>query len=489
MKIVFTACLLILTILEASAQTTGSTRPWSASAEVGAGAATLQTPFLLRVNQYATVPVAASSFGTARLNVACNYRTDTTIKSHWHWGGGLCAVFNTQSTRNEIVWVDAFAKVKYRSVELYAGRRREVFGLGDTLLTSGFLIWSGNAPTMPKVQLSTPDFVSIGWLKNVISFKASYAHGWFATPYVLGSYLHQKTLYVRLGKPTWKLKLYAGLNHQVQWGGRADYLLGTQKAVSGLLPQTLKDYFSLVLGRFPAEKRNDRFTEFDGTNRVGNHIGSIDAALEWNGSKANWLIYRQHLYEDASGVSFQNFPDGLVGIRFKNVAKSTKSFSLRSFTMEVLNTMSQSGPVFDETARFQGRDNYFNHGQYIEGWSYLGRTLGSAYLLPRAEVNPALFPATEGIFFPNNRIQMLYAATEFRISRGVIVQLRATRSINYGSYNVQYGPPVKQFSGSAVLDAALPFLGATHFMLAGGYDSNGILANTVGGYVGLKKKW
>ena len=31
----------------------------------------------------------------------------------------------------------------------------------------------------------------------------------------IGTYLHQKSLYGRFGKPEWKLKLYGGFNHQV----------------------------------------------------------------------------------------------------------------------------------------------------------------------------------------------------------------------------------------------------------------------------------
>ena len=495
MKQFFTLLFFFVQITTTNAQPPKFQRqPWHASVEVGAGAATGNVPFLLRTNQYGIVPTSERSFIAARFSLIRQYRVvdssaSQTKKSHFDWGMAISPVLNTRPGNVEVLWPDAFVKVKYRAVELYAGRRREVVGLGDTLLTSGFLIWSGNAPTLPKVQISTPNFVSIGWLKNILAFKVSFAHGWFTTPYVTDSYLHQKTLYVRLGKPNWKLKLFAGLNHQVQWGGRADYLLGTQKAVGGLLPQNFKDYTSLVLGRFPEEKRNDRFTEFDGTNRVGNHIGSIDAAVEWRGAKGSWLFYHQHPYEDASGVSFQNFPDGLTGLRFVNARKPAGAVSLRNLTFEVLNTMSQSGPVFDVTARFQGRDNYFNHGQYIAGWSFLNRTLGTPYIMPRSEVNPALLVRTEGIFFPNNRTQVFYVAAAFQLWRTAILQLRGSQGFNHGSHNVQYNPVVKQFSTSFVLNVALPFLNTTHLLLSGGYDGAGLLAATTGGYVGIKKSW
>ena len=37
------------------------------------------------------------------------------------------------------------------------------------------------------------------------------------------TYLHQKSLYGRFGKPEWKLKLYGGFNHQVLWGNEKKY--------------------------------------------------------------------------------------------------------------------------------------------------------------------------------------------------------------------------------------------------------------------------
>ena len=36
------------------------------------------------------------------------------------------------------------------------------------------------------------------------------------------TYLHQKSLYGRFGKPEWKWKLYGGFNHQVFWGNEKD---------------------------------------------------------------------------------------------------------------------------------------------------------------------------------------------------------------------------------------------------------------------------
>ena len=190
-----------------------------------------------------------------------------------------------------------------------------------------------------------------------------------------------------------------------------------------------------------------------------------------------------------TGVQTCALPICLTGLRFVNARKPAGAVSLRNLTFEVFNTMSQSGPVFDVTARFQGRDNYFNHGQYIAGWSFLNRTLGTPYIMPRSEINPELLERTEGIFFPNNRIQVFYVAAAFQLWRTAILQLRGSQGFNHGSHNVQYNPVVKQFSTSFVLNVALPFLNTTQLLLSGGYDGAGLLAATTGGYVGIKKSW
>ncbi|MBC8152403.1 MAG: hypothetical protein H7Z72_05785, partial [Bacteroidetes bacterium] len=319
--------------------------------EVGGLTATpAHTPFWLRTNQYGTVP-PRGSFGTVRAGAHRDYRVrpDSIGKGtgRFDWGFGLFAVANVgvlPSANNPAVLLpDAYAKVKFGWLELYGGNRREVTGLGDTTLTSGFVAWSGNALPFPKIQLHTPDFVPLGFTKGLLALRAGYAHGWLANSYVRGSYLHQKYLYGRLGKPAWKVRFYAGLNHQVQWGGRADYLVNTILSVDGSLPTSFRDYVSLVTGRYPGDIQNDRFTGFDGENRIGNHVGSYDFALEWRGRTSNWLFYHQHLYEDASGLAFRNLPDGLTGLRFLNGQTADAAFRVQRVVLEWVNTTNQSG--------------------------------------------------------------------------------------------------------------------------------------------------
>lgn len=467
------------------------------SLEMGGLAASAEhTPFWLRSNQYGTVPVQGS-FGTVRATLVRPYQKqpDSTRrkKARFDWGFGVYAVLNAgpapTSYQSSVLLPDAYLKVRWGWLELYGGNRREVFGLGDTLLTSGFVAWSGNALPFPKIQLHTPNFVPLGFTKQVVALKAGYAHGWFSNTYVPGSYLHQKYVYGRIGKPTWRIRFYAGLNHQVQWAGQADYLIGTRLAVDGKLPSSFRDYVSLVTGHYPDALQNDRFTSFDGENRIGNHVGSYDFALESNGRQSNWLLYHLHMYDDASGLAFQNIPDGLTGLRWLNRRTTDARFRMQRVVVEWLTTTDQSGPTFDQTARYQGADNYFNHSQYIEGWSYRGRTIGTPFIAPRSDFTAAVNAFTGGGFFPNNRLVMWYSGLAGSFRRGPLLTTRLSYSRNFGTYNQPYPGPFHQFS--ILTSAQWPFRRWPRAMLTTtiALDRGDLFAATTGGFISLKKTW
>ena len=105
----------------------------------------------------------------------------------------------------------------------------------DTTLSSGSWGISGTNLGIPEIELSVRDFWTIPWLGELFAFKGNFSHGWMGTKemsrYILHdtvstkSFLHQKSLYGRFGKPSWKIKLYGGFNHQVVWGDEQKYYL------------------------------------------------------------------------------------------------------------------------------------------------------------------------------------------------------------------------------------------------------------------------
>lgn len=465
--------------------------------EIGALAtSSVQTPFWLRANQFGTVPLRGS-LGTLRVGAVRDYkpRTDSAAKrkARFDWGFGLTSVLNVgpkpTSGSPAILLPDAYVKVRFGRVELYGGNRREVIGLGDTVLTSGFVAWSGNALPFPKIQLHTPEFVPLGFTKGLVALRVGYAHGWLANSYIQGSYMHHKYLYGRIGKPSARVRVYGGLNHQAQWGGRAAYLIGTPLAVNGSLPTSFKEYLSLVTGRYPEAIQNDRFTDFDGTNRVGNHVGTYDLALEWNGHRHNWLLYHQHMYEDASGLALRNLPDGLTGLRFLNQKNNAVRFRVQRVVVEWLSTTNQSGSIFDGTLRYQGADNYFNHSQYREGWSYRGRTLGTPFIIPRTDFTPLVNSFAGGGFFPNNRIIVWYAGAGGVFRHGPMLTVRSSYSRNLGTYIQPYPTSFKQFSALLSAQWRLVRFPGTMLTTSLAMDRGELLPRTFGGYATIKTYW
>jgi len=457
--------------------------------ELGGFVASDQTPFWLRANQYGTVPLK-SSLGRLSAGLKSDYQsTDSTgYRPRVDWGYGINAVINTGKT-NQVLLPEAYVKGRWGALELYIGRRKEVIGLMDTLLTTGSYIWSGNALPMPKIQLAVPQFTPIGLTKGVISLMGTFAHGWFenADRLIKGVYLHQSSLYGRIGKPSWLLRLYGGFNHQVMWGGYTNYV-SPNIGADGRLPSSIKYFPAVVLGTrdpFPEDQNIQTITRFE-ENRIGNHLGSIDLAADVNIGRWNLFAYRQFVYDDGSLFYGTNLEDGLNGLRLKNGNEPKGSpFFLRQITVEYLFTGSQGGEVFVlEDPKLRGRDDYFNHSQYLDGWTYFGRTIGTPFLTPQQEVNSSL-PPRFGI--ANNRVSVFHIGLSALVVGKVDITTRLSFSKNAGTYVTPYLTLPREFSGLLTASIPVNLFGGTVLNGSLAVDSGELLPNSVGGYVSLRK--
>ena len=480
--------LVSLANLSGFSQPTGQS-VWQGQLEVGGWSAIGQVqPFWLRTNQYGIVPLATPA-GTLRAGLWKQYaRRDTSAKSRqrrFDWSAGLQVAAN-EVTNAKLVLPEAYVKVRWKSIELSGGRWRHLTGLGDSTLSSGFINGSGNALPIPQIQLATLGYVPLKFLRNWLAINAGYGHGWFNVPYIQGSYLHQKYFYMRMGKPASRLKVYLGINHEVQWGGQADYLLNSPTAVNGKLPSEFKYYPDVVLGLRPKDLQNDDYTSFDGTYWIGNGLGSTDLGVELATQKGTWLFYHQHIYEDLSGLLWQNFPDGLTGLSWHRTSGASKGL-LQRFVVEYLSTMDQSGPTFIiPNSNYQGADNYFNHSQYLEGWSYLGRTIGTPFIMPQSDVQSV---AKGGRFFSNNRIKMAYLGANGQLGKNLNWTFRASYSLNYGTFTDPYPVSYGQLSALASFQLMLPYVARTVLTASAAVDQGQLLPNTIGGFVSLRKNW
>jgi hypothetical protein len=399
-----------------------------------------QTPFWQRSNQYGTVPLKNPIFGIE----GCVYKeydstySDERRLNKFDIGYGINVVVNV-GLINQILLPVGYIKARIGIFEFYGGRRREIIGLMDTTMSSGSYIWSGNALPLPKVQISIPNYTSILG-KGLISIKGAFSHGWFDNGFVKDFYLHQKWLYARVGKPNWKIRIYTGFNHQVQWGGRNKV---PQYDPNGLvidkLPLDLEAYLHVISGI--SVNKGDDGTETgrplnEEWNRIGNHLGTIDIGAEISFKYFDLLLYRQNIYEDGSLFYLNNIQDGLLGISFKR--KNTKN-GISALIIEYLNTTSQGGQneSTNNTPQLRGRDNYFNNSTYRNGWSYKDLTPLGTPFIPNSYTILMTLPKIPQIFTSNNLVKAIYCSLQGRYGN-TIWTLKYALSKNYGTYNLPY---------------------------------------------------
>lgn len=449
-----------------------------------------QTPFGLRANQYGITP-QESQILSFRGGVYKEYDSTVTNQqsknTFFGYGYGLNAVINV-GQKNQILLPEAYLKIRYKAFELYGGRRKEIFGLVDSSLTSGSYIWSGNALPMPKIQISIPNYISIIG-KGIISIKGGFAHGWFDNGYVKNYYLHQKWFYGRVGKPNWKMKFYAGFNHQVQWGGKpiTPYIeVGTGTLISKF-PSDFATYLKVVSG--VSLNKNDSGTDTDiplndAWNRAGNHLGTLDVATEVNFRKLDLFLYRQSIYEDGSLFYLNNITDGLFGfsIKRKGVQKG-----LTKICFEYLNTTSQGGNTGSENTipQLRGQDNYFNNSLYVDAWAY-NHIIGTPLMTPLSQIRNTLikkynYENVPNTFIVNNRVK------GFNISvSGEMQKLNFTTKLiwsnNLGLYGASF--QANQFSLLQQINYQLP----QYTLVANlSIDRGQLFTNNLGFYFGVRR--
>ncbi|WP_353721897.1 capsule assembly Wzi family protein [Dyadobacter sp. 676] len=400
------------------------------SAGINAAGSTSGVPLWLHANQNASMPEKGSFVqGAASFHRIYNRNNPR----FFQWSGGAELV-GYAGKKSDVFFTDLFIAGKAGPVELSVGQRKDFMGLGDSLLTMGAIAMSSNYRPYPKIQLSTPNFVNLIPGNDLISFKFSYGDGMLGSggihygnvSSVPDIYLHQKSLYIKLGKHAHRLNLFAGFNHQAMWGGEEKIFTGGLKAS--------KAYEYVVFGK-PWK-----------ASRVGNHFGTIDVAAEWKGKQWDIFLYRQTIYEDGSLKNLSTISDGLSGLRFKRKNKNSAypGFRFNTLLFEFLYTKNQGGAVFDYLAGIFGKDNYFNHYVYNQGWSYRGKGLGTP-MIPSQNITRDKLFTSETLFTANNMIIAWHLGAEASWKK-LNFLLKGSFSQNSGTYDDPINPSVNQTS-------------------------------------------
>jgi len=424
-------------------------------------------PFWLLSNNYGTV--SANSPGVwAR--TAFSVRTEINKTVSLIYGADIIDRF---SNKNEFILQQAYAGIKVSFITLKGGSCEEKFGNQDNSLSSGGILWSGNARPMPKISILIPEYVTIPFTKGIAEFKGGISHGWFGNnQFVNNSWLHHKYAYLRFGgKKAFHFEY--GLHHFAQWGG------------TSLDPEfgDLPDDFSTFLRIFFAQGDDDNAPINESKNAIGNHLGSHNVSLNYKGIKTSFDLYWQSVFEDGSGMELRNFPDGLWG--FKVSSESWKYIS--KIVLEIVSTTDQSGKshgyYVDTIFIMQGgNDDYFTHFIYEEGWTKNGMTIGTPFI-----TSPNLVPFSTDEYLPNNKIRALHIGIEGKIDHIDYIAFY-TVSGNYGTNNHPF--PDKKDQHSVLLKGTINNLFPCKLSLSAAvaFDIGELYKNNLGLMISLKKE-
>lgn len=451
----------------------------------GMGSTAGVTPFWLRSNRFGTVPLTGS-FGFVR--AATTGRFSKPTPGRFTLGYGVEVVANA-GQQTQVLLPEAYIRAGFRQLEFFAGRRKQVVGLADTLLSSGVYAWSGNSLPIPKIQFGTNGFAPLAFTNGLVAINAHIAHGWFGnTGLVQGSFLHQKAIYVQIGKPRSRVKFLTGITHFAQWGGRTS---AHDIGKNGQLPSSFKDYLYVVAALNPDPKDSLQYSQHDAENRFGNHLGSIDFAADIALPNASLFIYVQRPYDDDTGVLFMNMPDGLYGIRWQNrTAERQHGFRLQRLTAEFLTTLNQSGPILGG-GHFQGADDYFNNYQYRDGWIYHNQIIGTPFFTRRVDASADHRGIVGGLIplpISNNRVQVIHVGILGSWRSGAGIRALLSQSWNYGQ-PMRPDPILAyaQFSGLFEFTLPVHWLGGTVVRAAVAVDRGQWLPNSFGSWLSLQK--
>lgn len=281
-------------------------------------------------------------------------------------GGNLVGRVSKNSTA---FFSELYLNVNFAGYRLSVGRFPDPIGLNNHDLSVGSMMVSRNATPIPKISISTPEFLDLPFTNGVLQYRGMFSHGWLEEDrFVSDALLHQKYLYLKIN--IGDFSAVGGAVHNVMWGGRHPEF--------GQLPQTLGDFIRVAIGKSASETSNASLPDIE--NVIGNSIAAYEFGVKIDKTRFKILLTRLFYLEDKVSTRFRSPWDGVWGI---NWFYKKKNSLLNRLIYEHINTKQQDAK--DEDAI--GRSNYYNNNTYESGWTYYNRILGISLFNLRLKSN------------------------------------------------------------------------------------------------------
>ncbi len=437
-----------------------------------------QLPFWLHTNTFGTITPDSYLWGSA--GVCLPFRS--TEEKAFDYSFGIEGSGSLGHQQNRLFLSQFFGQMRWKKLVLELGiHHRPTFYEGLSA-SNGDILYSNNSRSMPGISFASKEYIPLPWIGKWLSFRFKYAEYLMTDKrYTKDTHVHNKLLAFRL-TPLPGFSLEGGIEDYAQWGGRN---------AQGKIKYDFQDYIDMVR----IDSGDEDTSLSDQINKLGNHIGRHFAQISYIHSQFKATLYYNHLFEDGSGMKYQNWPDGLYGIYF---TRTENSRYFKSLVYEFYYTKNQSGPLHDRPATpdeqsrqdstqyhygriiLGGNDNYLNHGEYRSGWTLFGQSIGAPFFTP----HPPEDGLTKGI--SNNRFYAHHIGICGELPLWDIrYRLLGSYSRNYGTYSQPFynakGETIAKQQLSLGLQLILPEQKLPfHTVLNIGYDKGSLLKNTWG---------
>jgi len=353
---------------------------------------------------------------TFQANTIINASKSYTLNNDWSFDLGLETGFGL-SENPDLKLSELYGQINYKFLEFFIGKKKHTQGHNPIELSGGSMTVSPNASPIPKIYVGLSDFITVPHTAGFLQVYGNISNGWLqGDRYIKGVYLHEKSFFLRVNSKVGLLP-YGGIVHEALWGG--EFAEGERKGES-LSDLSLSNIGKIFLAKSGGE---DAAVEGEKINKLGNHLGAWEFGIYGFYDIINFQFYYQHFFEDASGKGLENEYDGLWGITFQ----PNKINYIDNMLFEILTTLNQSGEYHDINGEILGgRDSYYDHYIYKNGWTHLNHIIGNSFFSTSGE--------DSNLRVSSNRIQ----AYQFGINGTIINKFNYKSQIAYANYYPAY---------------------------------------------------
>ena len=307
----------------------------------------------------------------------------------------------------------AYAHVRLYLFDMTVGIRPMLYGIQDTLLSMGGLIFSGNSQPMPRITVGIDRYTPFPGCYGYVEIQGGLTHAWVTDQvYMRNSYLHHKWAAVRLGGRL-PVNISYEFHHAAQWGGISP--------VYGDIGSGPGSFLNVMMARAGGVMANDQL------NAQGNHVGSQQITLTGKGEGWEVSAYWQNFFEDNFAFigNGKNLTDGLWGVSMKQ----HRWPFIQGVTYEFLNTTDQSGPWHDRDGLcYAGNDCYYRNTVFVNGWNHWYRSMATPF------ITSPLYNTDGTIYTLNSRVRVHHLGVRGDIY-GFLYAVKVSYAENYGNNN------------------------------------------------------